>query len=246
MFGFIANFIQGNEIVDLYLKSTIWHALCFYMSMMKALENTNTNRVEFLGAFAHLAVELKTEVFRKSIHIASAFVPLLASFNRPFTMILVASGTLLYTWAEAMRLQGKEVPVLSVITRKASRSRDAGKFVMGPVTLGIGILIALLFYPNIAAAIAIYALAFGDGFASLIGKFFGTIRIPFTGGKSVEGSFACFIAVFASSYVVTRSIPVSVTLAVIATIVEVLPLKDLDNLLIPATVGFATVVLLNL
>jgi dolichol kinase len=121
----------------------------------------------------------------------------------------------------------------------AARVRDQGRFVLGPVTLGLGALLALLLYPSPAASIAIYALAFGDGFASLVGKIFGRIRPAFMLGKSVEGSAACFIAVLIAAYSVSRNIGLAVLAAITATIVEALPLEDYDNIAIPITVGFA-------
>ena len=121
----------------------------------------------------------------------------------------------------------------------ASRPRDFGRFVMGPVTLGLGALAALLFYPSNAAEIAIYALAFGDGVASLVGRFFGKLRPAFLLGKSIEGSLACFTVVFISAYAVCADARIAFTAAFATTAAEALPLGDYDNLVIPVTVGMA-------
>jgi phytol kinase len=93
-------------------------------------------------------------------------------------------------------MEGYSVPIVSKVTALAARRRDGDRFVLGPITLGLGALLSLLLYPNPAASIAIYALAFGDGLSSLVGKSFGSVRIPFTGGKSLEGSLTCMVAVF--------------------------------------------------
>lgn len=184
-------------------------------------------------------VELKTEIIRKAIHFFIAAVPSLAAINKAATVGILMAGTLGYTIMEYLRLSGVKVPVISSLTSVASRPRDRGRFVMGPVTLGLGALIALLLYPSPAAAIAIYALAFGDGIASLVGKFFGKTRPAFLFGKSVEGSLACFSAVLASAYAVSGSMRVAFTAAFTAMVVEALPLEDYDNMLIPVTVGLA-------
>jgi len=181
--------------------------------------------------------EVKTEIVRKSIHFLIALSPSMAAVNRPLTVLFLMVGTLGYTFMEYLRLSGVRVPVISSITSMASRTRDANRFVMGPVTLGLGALLALLLYPSPVAAIAIYALAFGDGFASLVGKSIGKIRPSFLYGKSVEGSLACFAAVLISAYAVSGSTYVAFVAAFTATIVEVLPLKDYDNLALPVTVG---------
>jgi dolichol kinase len=183
--------------------------------------------------------ELKSEILRKAIHILIALSPSMAAVNRPLTMILLMAGTLCYTYLETLRGAGVKIPLFSSIASMASRSRDKGRFVLGPVTLGIGALLALLWYPSPVASIGIYALAFGDGFASLIGKLFGRIRPSCLGGKSVEGSLACFIAVLLAAYQVSYNYKTALIAALTATLIEALPLKDYDNLAIPIGVGFA-------
>jgi dolichol kinase len=183
--------------------------------------------------------DVKTEIIRKSIHFLIALSPLMAAVNRPVTVLILAAGTLGYAWMESLRLAGFRIPIVSSVTSMASRGRDKGCFVLGPVTLGLGALLALLLYPSPAASIAIYALAFGDGFASLVGRFFGRIRPPILCGKSVEGSLACFITVLVSAFQVSRDFRVALTAAFTATLVEALPLEDYDNLALPVTVGMA-------
>ena len=183
--------------------------------------------------------ELKTEIIRKSIHLLIAFTPSMAAINRPLTVAFLMIGTLGYTFMEYLRVSGVRVPIFSSITNMASRQRDTGHFVMGPVTLGMGALLALLLYPSPVAVIAIYALAFGDGFASLVGKFFGKWRPAFLCGKSIEGSLACFAAVLISAYAVSGNLHIAFVAAFTATAVEALPLKDYDNLALPVTVGLA-------
>jgi phytol kinase len=97
------------------------------------------------------AAELQTELLRKSIHFFIAMVPPLATLSLPVTMALLGAGILVYSTAEALRLQGRTVPFISGITRMASRDRDRGRFVLGPVTLGLGAMLALMLYPEPAA-----------------------------------------------------------------------------------------------
>jgi dolichol kinase len=187
--------------------------------------------------------EIKTEILRKTIHFLIALSPAMAAANRPATVLVLTAGVLGYTWMETLRLRGVKVPLISCVTGMASRSRDMGRFVMGPVTLGMGALLALLLYPAPAASIAIYALAFGDGFASLIGKLFGRLRPAFLCGKSIEGSLACFAAVLISVYHVSYDYRITLAAAVTATAVEALPLEDCDNLVIPVTVGMVVYIM---
>jgi dolichol kinase len=181
--------------------------------------------------------EFKSEILRKSIHFLIGLSPLLAVLNYPVTVVLLSAGILAYVQMESLRLAGFKVPLVSGLTSMASRSRDRGRFVLGPVTLGLGALLALVMYPAPAAAIAIYALAFGDGFASLVGRFLGRIRPAFLRGKSLEGSLACFTAVLVAAYQVSHNYRLALIAAFAATLTEALPLEDYDNLALPLVVG---------
>jgi dolichol kinase len=206
---------------------------------------------QILGIYSDIrsrawANELGTELLRKSIHLLIALVPTLASWNFGFTVALLGSGILVYSYCELMRLNGYDIAVISRVTALAARKRDAGRFVYGPVTLGMGAMMALALYPEPAAAIAIYALAFGDGLSSLVGRAFGTLRLPFTGGKSLEGSLTCFVAVASATFAISGDAAGSVAVAVIATFAEALPTKDFDNILLPCVTGLAAMVILYL
>jgi phytol kinase len=188
--------------------------------------------------------EIRIELVRKSIHLFIGIVPTLASINFTMTLGLLAAGTLVYAASESLRMAGIDVPLVSRVTALAARRRDSGKYVMGPVTLGLGAMLSLLLYPDPAASVAIYALAFGDGFSSLVGKLFGSIRLPFTGGKSLEGSLTCFSAVFLSAFAVSRKPLQSFAIALFAMIVEAAPLKDLDNIVLPVLTGALALLIL--
>ncbi len=212
------------------------------------MENGNVEReLRLSGSGARLlsiGQEIRIELVRKSIHLLIGLVPLLASYNLSLTYFMLAVGTLVYATSETLRMGGVEVPLISRVTALAARQRDSGHFVLGPVTLGIGTMLSLLLYPEPAASIAIYSLAFGDGLSSLVGKLFGSIRLPFTGGKSLEGSLTCFFAVFISAYSLTQRAPESLGVALVGTLVEAAPLKDFDNIVLPMAAGLASLLLL--
>ncbi|KGE71961.1 phosphatidate cytidylyltransferase [Spirochaeta lutea] len=190
--------------------------------------------------------ELQIEVVRKSIHLLIGFVPMVATLiGVPPTLLLLGAGIILYTSAEYLRYTGTRVPLISRITELASRDRDKNHFVLGPVTLGLGAMLALMLYPEPAASIAIYALAFGDGMASLFGKAFGRIKLPLTGGKSLEGSLGCFLAVFIPTYLLVEpQVSLAIVIAAFAAFIEALPTRDFDNIVMPTVTGaFALLVL---
>ena len=181
--------------------------------------------------------DIAKEVFRKAIHICSALVPYLLSVAYGPVLALLAAALVLYSVSELLRLHGIPVPVVAQVTAAAARKRDENKFVLGPVTLCVGILLCALLYRPLPAAIGIYALAFGDGLASLSGKLWGRVRIPGTQGKTAAGSLTCFAAIFISSFAAGRNATASLVLALAGMVIEVLPLKDFDNVLIPVLIG---------
>lgn len=199
---------------------------------MRTFSNFNTGI-----ALKQYRIGIFKEVFRKSIHLCSALVPTLLAFSYWPVMSLLCIVLLGYCTSEFVRLKGIEVPFVSKVTAIAARKRDENKFVLGPVTLVIGIICASLLWKQEAARIGVYALAFGDGFASLIGKLIGRVHIPFTNGKTAAGSLACFFAVFLSSFAVCHNCAIALLLAVIATVVEVVPMTDFDNIVIPILIG---------
>jgi phytol kinase len=183
-------------------------------------------------------VELKGELVRKALHLLIALVPWLAAIDTKLTMVLLGAGTLFYVLAERLRLEGRPVFIVSDLTVIASRERDHGRFVLGPVTLGLGAMLCLLLYPSTAASIAIYALAFGDGFASLAGKTLRSPAIPFTRNKTLAGSLACFAVVLLSTWRLTTRLQDALIIATAATALELVPIRDFDNLILPVGTGF--------
>jgi len=194
---------------------------------------------------AAFIVRFQGEIVRKSLHLLIALVPSLAAVNLPATIAILVFGTLFYAFAESSRLQGTPIPVVSALTLIASREKDRGGFVLGPVTLGIGALLSLLLYPLPAASLAIYALAFGDSFASLVGTMMRGPRIPLTRGKTLAGSLACFLAVFIVTLSVTSRPADSLVLASAAALLEVIPAGNFDNILLPFGVGLIASQLLH-
>jgi dolichol kinase len=186
---------------------------------------------------------LKSELVRKLLHFLIALVPFIAVQNRILALVLLFLGTIFYICIEFLRQKGINVPVLSKITRFAARPREKTGFVAGPVTLGTGAIAVILIFPPEGAGIfapaytAIFALALGDGLAGLIGRCFGKLRPHFLRGKSIEGSAACFAAIFALAYAATRRPALAAAAALSGALIEALPLGDADNIALPLGVA---------
>ena len=178
------------------------------------------------------------ELFRKIIHICSSLVPLFLGIAFWPVIILLICAVVLYSICEILRFKGVEIPLISKITEIAARKRDENRFVLGPVTLVCGILLAALLLPLDCARVGIFALAFGDGLASLMGKLIGKITIPGAHGKTAAGSLTCFFAVFVSTFCCCGNCLVALLIGFCAMCIEVLPLSDFDNLIIPPVIGY--------
>ena len=186
--------------------------------------------------------DLKTELIRKCIHIFIAFVPFLARINFSHTALLLMGGVLLYTVTESLRFLGFSTPFISSVTAVVIRKRELGHFVLAPVTLGIGALLALLLFPPQAAAAAIYALAFGDSASAIVGRFLGRIRPAFLKGKSLEGSLACFAAAALAGFLVFHNWKPALAAGLASFVVDMLPLGDFDNLILPLAAGLGALI----
>lgn len=197
-----------------------------------------------VSTVSSLSQEIETELIRKSLHMLIALVPSLAAvFGVGITLVILGSGTLFYAYCETLRMAGQSVAVVSSLTSRASRQRDFGRFALGPVTLGLGAMAALLLYPDPAASLAIYALAFGDGLASLFGKIVGRTVLPGMRGKTLEGTLACFVAIYVAGFALTGRAVESAAIAAAGSLLELAPTNDLDNLILPVGTGLLATLL---
>ncbi|MCL2381283.1 MAG: phosphatidate cytidylyltransferase [Treponema sp.] len=181
---------------------------------------------------------MKTELIRKGIHALVALAPWLALVNRSHTALLLMGGVFFYACVESLRFVGFSPPFVSSVTNTVLREREQGRFALGPITLGLGALLALLLFPPQAAAAGIYALAFGDSAATIAGRLFGRVRPAFMAGKSLEGSLACFAAATLSCFLVFRDWRIALATGIVSMLVEAFSVRDFDNLLLPLAAGF--------
>ena len=200
-------------------------------------EAIKSNRLNIIGNILHISRTLKKEFFRKSIHMLSAFIPFLYFFSRPMVLIGLLFVTLLYFISEVLRYKGVKIPLISTITELASRTRDEGKIVLGPITLTIGIFVAFTLFDYRTATLATLALSFGDGVASLFGKLIGGVKIPFTFGKTLSGTTGCFLVLCFVFFLCGLNLWQILIISAASSLIEALPRGDFDNLILPVSVG---------
>jgi glycerol-3-phosphate acyltransferase PlsY len=111
---------------------------------------------------------------------------------------------------------------------------------LGSTYLLLAALLAVEIFPQTVAAAAIGFTVLGDGFAAIVGRAFGRHRVF---GKTWEGSLGCLVASLAWAALLASGgqLPWGVALAgaVVASLVEFLPIPLDDNLGITLFAGYA-------
>jgi HAD superfamily phosphoserine phosphatase-like hydrolase len=175
------------------------------------------------------------EFRRKGIHFGAVLVPFFVGISFSITLNLLMAITALFIFSELLRLNGASLPVISFITRLCIRTREQRRFTIAPVTLSLGIIFSLLLFPKLIAGVVITIVAFSDSIATVIGRFYGRVKIPYNHGKSVEGSIAFLVSAFICSICY---VPLGFALIVsfVSCIIESLPI-EFDNISIPLGTG---------
>jgi phytol kinase len=132
-----------------------------------------------------------------------------------------------------------------------SRNGDRREILRGPLYYGIVFVVitALFWYHSPVGIIALMLMCGGDGLADIVGRRFGKRKIPWNQQKSWIGSLGMFaggwifavvilgiyIAAGIFSGPLLTFLPAVTIIALLSTLVESLPLKDIDNITITLT-----------
>ncbi len=175
------------------------------------------------------------ELRRKSVHACSIFIPFFSGVNYNLTLMILLTITVFFIFSECVRLNGSRFPVLGIITRLCVRSNEVRQFTLAPLTLAVGVLLSLVFFSELIAYVVIVILAFADSFATIVGKFYGRIKIPYNRKKSVEGSMTFFVTALICT-VFLLPLKTALIASFVSCIIETLPFK-FDNISIPLGTG---------
>jgi phosphoserine phosphatase len=185
----------------------------------------------------------KNDFFRENIHATGFFIPVIAGLiGIPVVAAFILTVSLLYLVSELFRLEGKDLPLISMITRHAASQSELYGFAAAPLYFAFGILLTLVLFPTLAGATAIAMFALGDSAASIFGGLFSK-TLPFNKGKTLEGSLAGFLFAFLGGLFFVSPV-LALVGAAIAMTIEVLPLPINDNILIPVITGLALTLLI--
>jgi HAD superfamily phosphoserine phosphatase-like hydrolase len=176
------------------------------------------------------------DLVREDIHAAGFFMPVIAGMvGVPVVALIIILVAFVYTVSELLRLEGRELPIISAITRHAASQSELYGFAAAPLYFAFGILLTLILFPTEAGAAAVAVFCLGDSAASLFGGLIST-SLPFNKGKTWEGSLAGFFFAFlAGTFFVSPLFALAG--AAIAMTIEVLPLPINDNVLVPLITG---------
>ncbi|MDP6668794.1 MAG: hypothetical protein QF492_02635 [Candidatus Krumholzibacteria bacterium] len=177
------------------------------------------------------------EPFRKGIHIAASVFPLaIWQFGKSQVWWPLVGLTVLILVMDITRLNHHRFRrFIRHMFGGALRSHE-DRELLGSSYLLLATLLVLHYSPSKElAVVSLGYLVAGDGLAGLVGKRYGRHHIAF--GKSWEGTTAGFIANLLVGLMVFQEFPIALFGAVIASIIELLPMPLDDNLAIPIFCG---------
>jgi uncharacterized protein (TIGR00297 family) len=167
------------------------------------------------------------ETLRKSIHVAVGFGAIALRFLNWRVAAAIALLATVANWLLLHRIVGRRVA-------RHERGWDAG-IVLYP--LAVCILIVAFRDKLVYAAVGWVIIAFGDGLATLVGRALPIAPLPWNREKSWGGLLAFLVAGSSAAFLIASYFDyvslVTIAAAVVAAIVETLPLGVDDNITVP-------------
>lgn len=198
------------------------------------------------------SIALSFELKRKLFHLYSLIFPLIYLFVTKLSMcifiLLVASITLYLDISRHYNPKIKDL-IKRILGKFLRKEEESGEFVLsGSSYMALGFLISCLFFSKGLAITSWMILIISDCLAAIVGV---TVGTPLANGKSIAGSVAFMLSALLVSIICYFLIGYDTTFGIIflscllATLVEFFSgvIKVNDNLSIPLTFGFTTVLL---
>ena len=194
---------------------------------------------------------LSRDVSRKITHICAGSVIIFLPLFREGDWSYYLNITVFAVWTLLLIQKGLFAADDDQAVKTMTRTGDKRELLRGTLYFVIVAMICgTIYYKQFAGVLAMAMLGWGDGLAPIIGVKFGKMKYKVLSAKSVEGSLAFFFGSFLAGLFFVKLIvpeaydPVKIAIiAVAATIVEGASPREVDNLLIPATVIALTKVL---
>ncbi|MFH1143081.1 MAG: phosphatidate cytidylyltransferase [Candidatus Eisenbacteria bacterium] len=178
------------------------------------------------------------ELGRKAFHLSALAIPVGYYFMaEPLGRLILAILTGLAFVVEVLRLNDPRIrSFFYILFGRLVREHERYNL-LGATYLLLSSLICVYAFAKPVAVAALSFLIVGDTLAALVGRAIGRVRIF---GKTLEGSLACLASCLVIGWIIPElNWGVTVVGAVMATLIELLPIPLDDNLRIPLASGFA-------
>lgn len=223
----------------------------------------NNNFLAFIATFLAAVIWLRLNDFaahrgwisswlsRKFIHIGTGplFVICWVLFNETYSSRLLAAIIPLLITTQFVFV-GLGIIKDEAAVKALSRSGDRREILRGPLYYGIVfVMITVLFWlESPIGVVALMLMCGGDGLAEVFGRKFGKTTLPWSKTKTYMGSLGMLLggwllSVLVVSYLISMNIfPAPLTdylapitlIALAGTVIEALPVRDIDNITITA------------
>ena len=176
------------------------------------------------------------ELLRKSIHLSGLTLPVIYLFlDKPTMLVIIGILTGIALAVELVKWLSPDFGAFFFrIFAPLLRKHERKGAVTGATYYLMSAFLCIFLFAKTLAIVCIFFMVLGDMAAALVGKKWG--RTKLLGSKSLEGSAACFIVCVAIALVQLNPI-IAVIGALVATIVELIPVPIDDNLTVPLISG---------
>jgi len=194
-----------------------------------------------LGIAMPVSKVISSQAYRSMYHmLIGAILLLFIAYGEEFTLVALVALLVALSIAEYFRLREKNAlsKFINDIFSPAFRGDESMGYLSGFFYI-LGVFLVVLLMPKEIAMASVSLLAFADPSATLVGKRFGKTKWSTNKNKSIEGSMAMLIvsiivlAIFHRFYGLEVSAITIIFVAIAVTLVEALPLRVGDNILIP-------------
>jgi len=187
---------------------------------------------------------LPRDISRKITHICAGSAIIFLPLFREGDWSHYLNITVFAVWTLLLIQKGLFASEDDQAVKTMTRTGDKRELLKGTLYfVVVAMICGTVFYKQAAGVLAMAMLGWGDGLAPIVGTRFGKMRYKLVCDKSVEGSLAfLFGSFFAGLFFVHLIVPEAYNpakialIAVVATVIEGLSPKEVDNILIPAGV----------
>jgi glycerol-3-phosphate acyltransferase PlsY len=182
-------------------------------------------------------------LIRRLLHITVGLFIVIAALFLPETLFfsILVSGTLVFLLIELFRfifpgMNRYFYGFFGLVLKESEISH-----VTGASYFFLGALISFVIFERDIAIVSVCFLAIGDTVSAIVSEYNGRIKLF---KKTLEGNIACLLACLGTGFIfyfagLDISLLVMIIGAVVATIIEALPLPVDDNITIPISAGLA-------